>query len=132
MRNECLRMLASLHLDPARSKLIGGFIDNYLRLSAEEMQQYERAFAKLTPEEQESTMGLVSSWELKGIEKGRQEGKEKLVVRLITKRFGSVPSQVTERLDQMTSEQLDELGEALLDFTSLADLNTWLAQRIQQ
>ncbi|MCW3054595.1 MAG: hypothetical protein JWN14_3765, partial [Chthonomonadales bacterium] len=33
VRNECLRMLANLQLDPARSKLIGGFIDAYLTLT---------------------------------------------------------------------------------------------------
>ena len=46
---ECLRLLATLKLDPARSKLIGGFLDAYLKLSAEETKQYEREFAKLAP-----------------------------------------------------------------------------------
>lgn len=49
VRNECLRMLANLKLDPAQSKLIGGFIDAYLTLTATEMRQYEREFAKLAP-----------------------------------------------------------------------------------
>ena len=54
-------MLATLQLDPARSKLIGGFIEAYLTLTAQEMKQCERAFAKLAPQEQEARMELVSS-----------------------------------------------------------------------
>ena len=42
-------VLTALKLDPAKSKLIGGFIETYLQLSAEEMIQYEREFARLTP-----------------------------------------------------------------------------------
>jgi hypothetical protein len=124
VRNECLRMLASLKLDPARSKLIGGFIDAYLTLTAEEMRQYEREFAKLAPEEQEARMDLVSSWERKGI----HEGKEGLVIRQLNRRFGSVAPEVTERLDELPIDTLDELGVALLDFASVADLEAWLSQ----
>ena len=32
----CLRILAQLQLDPARRKLISGFIDEYLQLTMEE------------------------------------------------------------------------------------------------
>ena len=131
VRNECLRMLASLKLDPARSKLIGGFIDAYLTLTGEELKQYERAFAKLAPEEQEARMELVSSWERKGIEQGRQEGKEELVIRLLNRRLGSVAPEVKERLDTLPVEKLDELGEALLDFASVADLEIWFSRNHQ-
>ena len=63
VRKECFRLLGTLKLDPARSKLIGGFIETYLQLNAEEMKQYERERATLSPEEKEITMVLMSSWE---------------------------------------------------------------------
>ncbi|MCW3100183.1 MAG: hypothetical protein JWL77_5801 [Chthonomonadaceae bacterium] len=128
VRNECMRMLASLKLDPARSKLIGGFIDAYLTLTAEEMKQYEREFAKLAPEEQEARMELVSSWERKGIEQGLHEGQERIIARQIKKRFGIVSLGVTERLDTLSTDELDELGDAIFDFTSVVDLEAWLSQ----
>ena len=129
VRNECLRMLANLQLDPARSKLIGGFIDAYLTLTAQEMKQYEREFAKLAPEEQEARMELVSSWERKGIEQqGLHEGQERIIARLIGKRFGTVASEVTERLNTLSTDQLDALTDALLDFKSVADLEVWLSR----
>jgi len=74
---ECLRLLSRLELDPARSKLIGGFIDSYLKLTKQEMKQYEREFTELTPTEREATMALVSSWEQKGIELGIERGIER-------------------------------------------------------
>ena len=40
---ECLRLLATLRLDPARTKLISGFVDSYLKLTAQETQELLRA-----------------------------------------------------------------------------------------
>jgi hypothetical protein len=125
---ECLRLLATLKLNPARTKLIGNFIENYLQLNAVETQKYEREFAALAPEERKATVEMMNSWERTGFNKGLQEGKENLVMRQIRKRFGSLSPQVMQRLDQMPADQLDELGEALFDFVTLADLETWLSQ----
>ena len=129
---ECLRLLATLKLDPARSKLIGGFIDSYLKLTAEEMVRYERQIKRLAPEEQTMASVLVSSWEQKGIdqgiEQGISQGKEDLITRLIRRRFGTVPHDAIERLTHLSSEQLDDLGEALFDFGDVATLEQWLAQ----
>jgi hypothetical protein len=38
---ECLRMIANLKLDKARTFLISGFINNYLRLNPIEEQQFQ-------------------------------------------------------------------------------------------
>ncbi|MCX6365117.1 MAG: Rpn family recombination-promoting nuclease/putative transposase [Armatimonadetes bacterium] len=40
---ECLRLLATLKLDPARMRLISGFVDTYLRLSRQEIVRFEQA-----------------------------------------------------------------------------------------
>ena len=124
VKAECLRLLASLKLDPARTTLISGFIDSYLRLTAQELKQYERELARFTPAEREATMEIVTSWQLQG----RQEGKEALVMRLLRRRFGSVPEEMTARMDRLSAEQLDDLGEALLDFGTVADLEQWMSR----
>ncbi len=124
VKAECLRLLASLKLDPARTTLISGFIDSYLRLTAQELKQYERELARFTPAEREATMEMVTSWQLKG----RAEGKEALVLRLLRRRFGAVPEEVTARMDRLSAEQLDDLGEALLDFGTIADLEQWMSR----
>lgn len=124
VKAECLRLLASLKLDPARTKLIGGFVDSYLNLTAQEMKQYERELARFTPTERNATMEIVTSWEQNGITRG----KETLVMRQLRRRFGAVPDEVTARLDHLSAEELDNLGEALLDFDAVSDLEQWLSR----
>ena len=124
VKAQCLRMLASLKLDPARATLIGGFVDSYLKLTAQEMKQYEREIEQFTPAEREATMTVTTQWHEAGI----SQGKETLVLRLLRRRFGAVSADVTVRLEKLSADQLDDLGEALLDFGTVADLEQWLAR----
>jgi predicted transposase YdaD len=57
---------------------------------------------------------------------GEARGETRMLMRLINCRFGAVDAQITARLQQLNVSQLEELGEALLDFTSLADLEQFL------
>ncbi|MBD2616181.1 Rpn family recombination-promoting nuclease/putative transposase [Nostoc punctiforme FACHB-252] len=65
-----------------------------------------------------------------GLEQGREQGREaearSLIFRQLTKRVGELPQQLRQRLESLSLEQLENLGEALLDFTSMADLQAWL------
>ena len=134
VKAECLRLLASLRLDPARATVIGVFVESYLALTAQEMTQYERVMEKFTPTERTETMELMTSWQregivqgrTQGITEGRTQGKEALVMRLLQRRLGAVPAQAAARLPRLSAEQLDDLGEALLDFETAADLEAWL------
>lgn len=49
-----------------------------------------------------------------------------LIFRLLQRRVGELPQSVRVAIETLSLEQLENLGEALLDFTSLADLQTWL------
>ena len=42
------------------------------------------------------------------------------------RRFGSLSPELQKRLRGLTLEQLEELSEVLLDFTAIAQLETWL------
>ncbi|HEY9726077.1 MAG TPA: DUF4351 domain-containing protein, partial [Chroococcales cyanobacterium] len=48
------------------------------------------------------------------------------VMRLLTRRLGEVTPQVQERIQNLSIAQLENLGEALLDFTNVTDLEAWL------
>ncbi|MEH1853211.1 MAG: Rpn family recombination-promoting nuclease/putative transposase [Nostoc sp.] len=61
-----------------------------------------------------------------GREEGRIEGERSLIFRLLTRRVGELPQDVHESIETLSLEQLENLGEALLDFISLADLQVWL------
>jgi hypothetical protein len=145
---ECLRLLATLRLDPARMKLISGFVDTYLRLSKEEETLLESEIARMEPNQQEVVMEIVTSWMEKGIERGIEQGIERgieqglqrglqrgkkeearaLIWRQLRRRIGDITPEVQERISLLSLTQLEDLGEALLDFSSNADLVAWLQQ----
>jgi len=118
--SQCARMLATLRLDPARSELIWTFAENYLKLTGDEIKQYERELAKLDPHDQEATMQLISSF--------RREAMESVIVRLMNRRFGSVSPEIKKRLDTLSPDELDELTDNLFDFTSTVDVENWLVR----
>lgn len=62
----------------------------------------------------------------RGKEEGKQEGEQALVLRLLQKRVGDLPAEVREQIQSLSLEQLETLGEALLDFSAIADLFNWL------
>jgi hypothetical protein len=133
---ECLRLLATLKLNRAKTKLIGVFIDSYLRLTGEEMKQYEREFEQLAPNEREDTMEFLTDWERRGIEqglqRGRMEGIDRVLSKLIRKRFNHAPTEVFSILSKLSADELDELSESILDFSELSELEKWLSQTVNK
>jgi len=131
----CLRLLAGAPLSGAQRRLIGQFVDIYLPLNAREEQALAAEVARLPGAAKEVVMELITSWERKGRAEGLREGRaeglregQRLVVeRMLTRRFGALPSGVRERLATLTADELTALADALLDFTSLAEVEAWLA-----
>ncbi|MEH2127376.1 DUF4351 domain-containing protein [Nostoc sp.] len=125
VKSECLRLLATLQLDPVRIQLISGFIDTYLRLNAQEEEIFQTEIAQFEPTQQEVVMQIVTSW----MESGIQQGELKIIQRLLTKRIGVITAELQERLRGLSLTQLEDLAEALLDFSTEADLVAWLQQQ---
>lgn len=134
VKSECLRLLATLRLDPARSQLISGFIDTYLRLNLEEEEIFRAEISRFEPVEQEVVMEIVTSWMEQGLQQGRREGRQEgrqegeltVILRQLTRRIGTVEPELQERIRQLSLAQLEDLAEALLDFSDVADLTAWL------
>jgi hypothetical protein len=140
---ECLRMLVTLKLDPARATLISAFMNSYLKLTAAEHLAYNRAVEAIMPPEREAVMAWTNEWIEQGIEQGIERGREQglalgshtaridVLARLLRRRFGAEIATATfiSRLGELSDTQLDNLAEALLDFQSLADAEAWLASR---
>ena len=64
---------------------------------------------------------------LEGVREGKQLGKADLVLRLLKRRIGEVEANDETRINILSEEQLEALGEALLDFSSYDELSSWLA-----
>ena len=135
---ECLRLLATLKLDPARTRLISGFIDTYLRLNAEEEMRLGQEMEAIDPAEKEEIMEIVTSWMEEGLQKGIQQGLEEgkrqeaaaLVLKLASCKIGTVEPEVEEQIRALSVDQLESLAEALLNFTDKTNLFTWLKQNL--
>jgi hypothetical protein len=72
--------------------------------------------------EKEKIMELTTSWK----EEGRVEGGLRVVLRQLERRCGALTPPLLERVRGLSSEQLEDLAEALLEFHSIADLERWL------
>ena len=131
---ECLRLMLTLRLDPARMKMITGFVDTYLELNREEFQEFNRELAKEAPAKQKEVMEITGNWMKEGWEKGlkqgeakgRREGESTLVLRQLPRRVGPLTKKLEKQVRALPLEQLELLAEALLDFNTRADLEAWL------
>lgn len=61
-----------------------------------------------------------------GREEGIIDGEKRLVMRQLNRRLGEIDASLIERIRGLSIEQLENLGEALLDFSEVADLEAWL------
>jgi len=123
---ECLRLWATLNVNPAKMQLISGFVDTYLRLNAQEEQVFQTQLAQLQPQEEEPIMEIVTSWMEQGIERGQMA----LILRQLPRRIGQgLTSALENQIRQLPLLQLEALAEALLDLSTVEDLQQWLEEQ---
>ncbi len=97
----------------------------------EEFKEFEEQCVAEVPSvvataEQERTMSYITTGERIGYERGKQEGEQTLVLKLLKRRLGELPQEVIEEIQTLSLERLEALGETLLDFTTIDDLLKWL------
>lgn len=66
-----------------------------------------------------------------GLEKGLEK-ERRLVLRQFRKRLGELDADAVGHVETLTAEQLEELGEALLEFEYPDDLKAWLTANAPQ
>jgi len=70
---------------------------------------------------------------LEGLQQGLQQGRQReamsFVTRQLTRRVGAIAPEIQEQIQTLSVEELENLGEALLDFSEVTDLENWLNQR---
>ncbi len=79
-------------------------------------------------------MPYISTWERlvkedgrkEGLSQGLEQGTRNIVLRQLQKRFGNVSTDDHSRIAELSLAQLDKLSEALLAFTKVEQLTTWL------
>lgn len=73
---------------------------------------------------------IYQEWREEFLQEGKIEGKIEealsLVLRLLSRRIGNISPEVRLQVQTLPLPQIEALGEALLDFSSLNDLTSWL------
>jgi predicted transposase YdaD len=125
VKAECLRLLVTLKLNPAKMQLISGFIDTYLRLNKIEKEKFQTELGTLITEEKEEVMQIVTSWMEEGIERGIEREKN-LILGQINRKFGQIDIELETEIRSLNIEIIETLGEAIFDLDTVEDLQTWL------
>ena len=61
-----------------------------------------------------------------GVQQGVQQGEANLTIRLLKRRCGNLTAIQEQKVRSLSISQLESLGEALLDFQNMSDLENWL------
>jgi hypothetical protein len=89
------------------------------------------AKANIEPDERDLIMQLSPLYleKIQAAERiGGQKEAQTLILRLLNKRVGLLSPELQLQVKALPLARLEELGEALLDFINLADLEVWLSQ----
>ncbi|NJM21748.1 MAG: DUF4351 domain-containing protein [Richelia sp. RM2_1_2] len=96
------------------------------------LRQNLRANQNLEEDDRELIMRLEPLYQQdreRAIQEGNLQGEQRLVIRQLNRRIGEIDSSLIEQVNGLSIEQLESLGEALLDFSEVADLEAWLNQQ---
>jgi predicted transposase/invertase (TIGR01784 family) len=97
-------------------------VDLMLGIELQQTRVYQEALAEGRVEGR--TEGRVEG-EARGLERGLQQERT-LVMRLLTRKLGNITPEMQLRVNGLSIEKVESLGEALLDFTQMDDLLGWL------
>jgi hypothetical protein len=88
---------------------------------AQQTEVWSRWLAEIEGDEMERT--FVSLFEKEALKRGLAQGQQRVVLRLLHRRFGDVPSDAEDRLREITDPAaLDHLADRLLTAASLEEL----------
>jgi len=100
-------------LDEKRIRALD-FVFSHAQLTEEEWLQ----FAQRYPQEKE----IMTTWSQQLLMQGRQEGEATMLLRQLTRRFGSLGAPMTEKIRQASSAELGQWADQILDATRLDDV----------
>ena len=120
----CLRRIATARLKPDRRLLLKNFVEEYLILTPEQQEEYKLLIAR-NPNREVRDMWMTWSERIeeKGRAEGEREGMRKLLLHLLSQRFGPLSEAVRGQVEAITStRRLTSLAGRVLTARSLRDL----------
>jgi predicted transposase YdaD len=102
------------------------------KFSSIEVKETAYRFTALTRDEVMDMLGIESvtlqqtRFYQDVLEEGEKRGERSLLLKQLTRKLKQVPVKLQERVNSLEIDRLESLGEALLDFNSVADLEKFL------
>lgn len=116
----CMAHLMGLSINAKRRRILRQFLEVYLPLQPVEESLLQEELADMAPREPEEAMTqIIGTFE--------RLGAVKIITAALDKRFGPLDATIKEQIALYPFELLETLNLAQFDFTSLADLEAWLA-----
>ena len=84
---------------------------------------------RLAPLYQEDRERARQEGEQKGQREGQQQGEQQIILRLLNRRFGQLQISLIEQIQGLSTDELESLGDVLLDFSDISDLEVWLREK---
>jgi hypothetical protein len=115
--------------------VVASFFFSYQWPDEEEALKLRQEIAKVESKEmRDRVMQLTNPWIEagkqeglhQGLEKGRHAGEAELVLKQLARRLGALSVAQQKSIRNLPLSKIEELGEALLDFSSRDDLARWL------
>lgn len=119
--------------------VVASFFFAYQHLDESEDLKLRQEIAKVESREmRDRVMQLTNPWieagKREGLQQGRNEGRSQgrhegeaeLVLKQLARRLGALSAAQEKSIRKLPLTKIEELGEALLEFTSRADFVRWL------
>lgn len=94
--------------------------------------------ANLSPEEEEKLRkqemfledqrGSIIKAKQEALQEGRQQEQIRWIFRFIERQFGSIPPEISQRIQNLSVDQLEHLSNDVFDFNNVEELSSWLQE----
>jgi len=124
---QCLRRIATSNVTEFRKRVLVNWVETYVQLTAQDALELQRLL-DLEGNKEIKTMELtwLGKAEARGVETATRQAVERMrrvVLRLMTQRFGAVSAKVRRKIEAIDSvEPLADLAERVLVVSSIDDL----------
>ncbi|MDM3855043.1 MAG: DUF4351 domain-containing protein [Aphanizomenon gracile PMC649.10] len=112
-------------LEPLLSFFAGFVLDIPL---VQQIMRWDMTILRESPWYQQILKEGLETGEKQGLQQGLQQESRKLVWKLIDRRFGTLSSDFSLKINRLSITQLEELATELLDLTEINQLENWLQQ----
>ncbi len=82
-------------------------------------------FSNLSRDEVDAVLGIELQ-QTRVYQEAKADGEQILVLKQLTRKLGTISPEIRSSVNSLTIDQLESLGEDLLDFTQMSDLLVWL------